>query len=430
MPRRIRASNLETRTSRLKEPIAKKPIFVKVKPGVGLGYRRNRTAGTWVLRVANGKGGNWTGAIGLADDFEDANGSTVLDYWQAQGKAKDRAADKRGDATKKPVTLQEALDHYEADLKARGGDAGNVGRVRGHLPDRLLNRPVAALTWSDLRKWRDGLVAALAPATVNRICAGLKAALNLVTADPEQRISSRQAWETGLASIRDAEESRNVLLSENVVRQIIAEAAQQGTEFALLVDVAAVTGARPSQIRRLKVQDLQADRTDPRLMMPTSRKGRGKKKVLQRPVPIPTGLARRLAAAAADRQGTDSLLLKPSGEPWKKSDHARPFSRTVKAAGLDPSEVTIYALRHSNIVRQLLAGVPVRVVAVNHDTSVVMIERTYSRDIGDHADALTRATLLDIAEPIARKRGDARRGYSGNKNRMRGARVTVPAIMR
>jgi hypothetical protein len=53
------------------------------------------------------------------------------------------------------------------------------------------------------------------------------------------------------------------------------------------------------------------------------------------------------------------------------------------------------ALRHSSIVRQLLAGVPVRVVAVNHDTSIVMIERTYSRHIGDHADALARVALLD-----------------------------------
>jgi hypothetical protein len=57
--------------------------------------------------------------------------------------------------------------------------------------------------------------------------------------------------------------------------------------------------------------------------------------------------------------------------------------------------VTIYALRHSNIVRQLLAGVPARVVAVNHDTSIAMLERTYSRYIGDHADALARGALLD-----------------------------------
>ena len=59
--------------------------------------------------------------------------------------------------------------------------------------------------------------------------------------------------------------------------------------------------------------------------------------------------------------------------------------------------MTIYALRHSSIVRQLLAGVPVRVVAANHDTSVVMIERNYSRYISDHADAVARAALLDTA---------------------------------
>jgi len=32
---------------------------------------------------------------------------------------------------------------------------------------------------------------------------------------------------------------------------------------------------------------------------------------------------------------------------------------------------------------------------VNHDTSIVMLERTYSRYIGDHADALARGALLD-----------------------------------
>ena len=49
---------------------------------------------------------------------------------------------------------------------------------------------------------------------------------------------------------------------------------------------------------------------------------------------------------------------------WKKSDHTRPFARAVKAVGEDPEQVTMYALRHSSIVRQLLAGVPIRVVAI------------------------------------------------------------------
>jgi hypothetical protein len=128
--------------------------------------------------------------------------------------------------------------------------------------------------------------------------------------------------------------------------------------------------------------------------MLSSRKGRGK---IARPVPIPAGLAARLWAIAANRLANTPLLWKLSGEPWKKSDHARPFAQTAIGAGLYPNEITMNALRHSSIVRQLLAGVPVRVVAVDHETSVVMIERAYSRHMGDHADALARVALLDIS---------------------------------
>jgi hypothetical protein len=33
----------------------------------------------------------------------------------------------------------------------------------------------------------------------------------------------------------------------------------------------------------------------------------------------------------------------------------------------------------------------------NHDTSIVMLEPTYSRHITEHTDALTRRALLDLA---------------------------------
>jgi integrase len=236
------------------------------------------------------------------------------------------------------------------------------------------------------------------PATVNRTTNALKAALNLA-AEHDERIVTRRAWETGLASIHDAEESRNVILDEQAIRAVIATSYEQGPEFGLLVETGAVTGARVSQLARLEVQDLQDDRPAPRLIMPTSRKGRGQKKITRRPVPIPVSLVAKLRRVADGKAPTASLLTKPSGERWQKSDHSRPFARAAAAAGLDPGEVTLYALRHSSIVRQLLAGVPVRVVAVSHDTSVAMIERTYSRYIGDHADALARKALLDIGSP-------------------------------
>ena len=123
----------------------------------------------------------------------------------------------------------------------------------------------------------------------------------------------------------------------------------------------------------------------------------GRKKISRRPVPISASLGVKLRHAAKGRAPDAPLLTKPSGDRWKKSDHARLFARVARSAGLSPDEVTIYALRHSSIVWQLLAGVPIRVVAVNHDTSVAMIERTYSRYIGDHADVLARRVLRDFA---------------------------------
>jgi hypothetical protein len=88
--------------------------------------------------------------------------------------------------------------------------------------------------------------------------------------------------------------------------------------------------------------------------------------------------------------------MRPSGEPWRKSDQARPFARVVAAVGLDPAEVSLYALRHSSIVRQLMAGLPVRLTASLHDTSIRMIEAHYSRFISGHGDELARAAMLRI----------------------------------
>ncbi len=396
MARNLRSTGLETRAARLRLPISSKPVWLAIGPGLGLGYRRNKTAGNWVARLGDGKGGYAIRNIGAADDYAEANGGEVLDFWQAQAKARQLG---KGDAAQEIaiVSLARALDRYEADLRTRSADVGNVSRLRAHLNTAMLRKAVALLSTADLRRWRDGLAKKLAASSVNRTTAAFKAALNLA-ADQDERITSRRAWEIGLATIEGANEARNVILSEAVVRSIIAEARAVSPEFGLLVEVAAVTGARVSQIARIEVQDLHGDNDAARLSVPVSHKGKGPKAVPRRSVPIGSALAARLRLAAANRSVTAPLLLKPSGEPWRKSDHSRLFSRAAEAAGQDPDGVTMYALRHSSIVRQLLANVPIRIVAVNHDTSVGMIESSYSRHIGDHSDAVVRAAMLDVTE--------------------------------
>jgi integrase len=399
MARNIRSAQLETRTARLKLPLRKKPYMVRVAPGVRLGYRRNEVAGTWSVIAADGKSGNWVKKFGLADDHEEANGEQVLTFWQAQERARKLArggkdAEQEDDAGR-PVTVREALDGYQADLTARGGDVHNVARVRGHLSNTLSAKTVALLSGRDLRRFRDNLLAKnLRASSVNRISNALRAALNLAAAQ-DQRINNQAAWRIGLATIFDAGQARNVILSDQVVRNIIAAAFGIGSELGLLVETAAVTGARISQIANLRVADLQAERSDPRLMMPSSRKGRGQKKITRVPVPIPSRLAEKLKNTSKNKATDAPLLTKPSGDRWKQSDHSRLFRRVVLQAALDPSKVTFYALRHSSIARDLLANVPVRIVATKHDTSIPMIERNYSKYIADHADVLSRRAMLD-----------------------------------
>jgi integrase len=372
--------------------------MARVAPGVRLGYRRNQAAGTWSVIASDGKSGNWVKKFALADDYENANGEEVLTFWQAQERARKLARGGKNadleDDIGRPVTLREALDAYQADLVARGGDVHNVARVRGHLPNTLNAKTLALLTARELRRFRDNLLAKeLRGSTVNRISTALRAALNLAAAQ-DQRINNQTAWRVGLATIFDTAQVRNIILTDRVIRDLISAAFGIGNELGLLVETAAVTGARVSQIANLCRADLQADRSDPRLMMPSSRKGRGQKKVTHVPVPIPTSLADKLKCTGTE-DPTNALLTKPNGERWKQSDHSRLFRRVVLDAGLDPSEVTIYALRHSSIARDLLANVPVRIVAAKHDTSIPMIERNYSKYIADHADVLSRRAMLD-----------------------------------
>jgi integrase len=401
-----RNARIESATARRKLAVRKKPYWIAISPGIHLGYRRNAGAGTWSVRVAD-SGAEWIKRVALADDLEPAAPPAVLNYWQAVDAARGLARRQPGEAIdeSRPLTVAEALTLYEKDLISRGGSPYNSKHARLHLPASILSKPVAMLGAIELTKWRDSLLdKGLAPSTVNRTKTGLRAALELA-AKHDPRIANQRAWKVGLAALPDAHRSRNVILTDDEVRRIVAAAYDHDRALGLMTEVAAVTGARLSQLARLEVGDLQADRAEPRLLMPCSAKGRMRnKRHERRPVPITPRLASVLKQEAAGRPIDAPLLLRANGERWghgRSRHHRNDFRAVVEAAGLDPDEVTLSALRHSSIVRQLLVNVPIRIVATLHDTSVKMIERTYSRHIAEHTDALARRALLDVSQPTA-----------------------------
>ncbi|MGZ5917557.1 MAG: site-specific integrase, partial [Methyloceanibacter sp.] len=275
MARKVSFSALESRSARLRLKVRRRPYSgPSLARGVVLLYRRNKTNGTWVLKASDGHGAYWTKAIALADDFEDSDGKSVLTFYEAQDGAK-RLARGDGSAGTAPTTIDGALTAYRADLVARQSNPYNSSWPRIHLTGALLSKPVALLSATELNLWRDGLLGTMAPSTVNRLGRCLCAALELA-AQRDGRIQNRQAWETGLADLPNAQQARNVVLSDAKVREFVSDAYGLDRQFGLLTDVLAITGARPSQAARLRVQDLQDHPTRPKLMMPKSAKGGGR----------------------------------------------------------------------------------------------------------------------------------------------------------
>src|SRR5262249_3394229 len=188
--------------------------------------------------------------------------------------------------------------------------------------------------------------------------------------------------------------------------EFVVTAYTRDDKLGLLSDVLAITGARPSQAVRLRVKDLHDHPARPKLMMPKSAKGGGRnrsqKKVERLSAPITVQLAARLKEAARGRADDAPLLLQSDGSPWGNNpgqSYHRQIDNIVTAIGLDPAVVTMYALRHSSIVRMLLKNLPIRLVASLHNTSVMMIERHYSKYIVEHSDDISSHALLQHEPP-------------------------------
>ena len=87
--RRIKDASLDSKAARRKLAPRSKPYWRSVKRGLHLGYRRHdEMAGPWIFREYVDGQQYREEAIGVADDLSDADGHTILTYWQAIDKAR------------------------------------------------------------------------------------------------------------------------------------------------------------------------------------------------------------------------------------------------------------------------------------------------------------------------------------------------------
>ena len=124
--------------------------------------------------------------------------------------------------------------------------------------------------------------------------------------------------------------TNTVLPDADTVERFVAAAYAQDHALGLLVETMAETAARPSQLVRITVGDLDlANPAAPKLRVPRSGKGNPKtraRKMAERvAVPISPALAARLREAADKRADDAPLLTRANGEPWcnRRNDRYR-----------------------------------------------------------------------------------------------------------
>jgi len=397
-----------------------------IDTGVHLGYRKARYGGSWLVRFSVGKSYQRI-ELGTADDVFDVG---TLSYSEALKAAKAGVTAARrkivSDASGPVLTVRCAVEHYVAARDAR--DSQNEGRAVRSDGSIKLNRHVAnsehflsirldELTEDDLEAWRNSLDPKLKGTTKRRILNDLKAALNATYRKERRRLPAELgeiirmglcAQAIGTEPVEVARE--NQILDEDTIRTIIRRCYVVDEDFGLLVLVLAASGARFCQLKRMKVRDVQSALR--RLMVPNSRKGRNKVAGYT-PIRVGPDVMAPLQQAIAGRKPDEAVFLRwrhvqtgpatwqrDSRGPWKTpSEMTRWWNGVCEELGL--TNIVPYALRHSSIVRGIAAGLPVRLVAAVHDTSVAMIEKHYSRWIVDGLEELAATAIVPLMSEAA-----------------------------
>jgi len=436
------ASKIDTVAKRSKLPTAKKPVWERLAPGVFLGYRKSPEARKWLVRYHDPdapKGASNPYKMQVFANADDAHvDEEALSFKHASAEALKRAEAANVPSAKGalPLTVRRAVEEYIAVRNAR--ERKNKGRVdirsdadtrlsRNVLSDvRLSDTKLKDLTRERLFEWLDNLP--LKSASKKRLAGDFKAALRQAGERYAKFLPStwKNELSTALTVKNEEPNSRDIQVLDDdqikaalrAAKEIDDEGNWDGDIHRLIVALAA-TGARFSQVVRIERKGTSKQRrtnrrsgvevTDCVVMVPVSRKGKGGK---DEPPTKRIVMASdfEILVSGPDTEPNSPLLQRWKNEQisptvWQRGDrgawyHAseitRPWHQIVERAGL-PKHTVPYALRHSSIVRQLKAGLPVAIVAALHDTSPAMVQKHYAAFIVDASDDMIAASMVSVA---------------------------------
>lgn len=413
MATHVRDQRIESKAARAALKPSPKPYYRSLGDELHIGYRKptsSSRAGKWVVRYYLGNGVYKVETFATADDIGDANGVNVLDYRQAQGKARelrDEAVRTLNGVSKPagPYTVADAVRDYLDWLGThRKSERDFRYRADAHILPELGETEVARLTADQLRGWQKKLSetpprlrtakGAEKPrfreigddpeskrqrrVSANRVLVILKAALNY--AWREGKVLDDSAWRR-VEPFANAEATRARWLTVDEARRLINACED---EFRDLVQGALATGCRYGELAAFSVDDYNPDAGT--IHVRASKSGRGRHIYLN---DEGRALFDRLTAG---KPADAPIFRRPDGGRWLKSHQLRPFNEACERAGIVGA--TFHCLRHTFASLSIMAGAPLIVVAKNLGHSDTrMVEKHY----GHLADKYVAETMRAAA---------------------------------
>ncbi|MGH8646250.1 MAG: tyrosine-type recombinase/integrase [Gammaproteobacteria bacterium] len=354
MARATRDARLETREARTRLKAGTKRYWRAIDKGLALGYRKGKTGGTWYARLyLDGK--HVLQSLGNADDHQEANSATVLDYFQAQQKARAfaEAEATEGDG-RKPYLVRDAIQDYLTwYAHNRKALAATRYTCETHILPKFGPREAASLTTAELRHWHMELASREGDqrakrATANRILTVLKAALNHAWRDGY--VARDEAWRR-VKPFRNVDAPRVRYLSTEECKRLINACA---SDFRQLVQTALLTGCRYGELISMTVSDYNSDSGT--VLVRESKSGK------PRHVPLTDEGRGFFAHTMLGRLGDEIVFTRADGMPWGRSHQQRPLTVACAVAKITPA-VSFHVLRHTYGSMLAMKGVSLQVIA-------------------------------------------------------------------
>jgi site-specific recombinase XerD len=416
--RNTQDQQITTRAARERLPPRAEPYWRGVDTAAALGYRRTAAGGFWVVRVMI-EGRYRKGTLGRADDSIKPDGVAVLDYRQAEAKARAWAAQEHRKAAgmepehKGPYTVSDAVGDYLAAYTLRRGKGAQriQDTARAHILPELGAIRLDRLARQRLERWRDTL--AVSPprlrskpgaavrgrqidttdadamrarrASTNRVLTVLKAALN--HAHHTGRVARDDGWKL-VKPFKRVDAPRIRHLDDDEAGRLLNACAG---EFRQIVAAALLTGMRYSEVVGMHVTDFHAGAGT--VSLSTSKSGK------PRLIHLTDEGRAFFASATAGKAAAGLVFRRADGEPWGRSHQFRPLREACERAKIAPA-ISFHILRHTYASRLVMRGVPMAVVAQQIGDSEAITAKHYAHLAPSYVGEMVRQALSPIGAVV------------------------------